>query len=278
MTFFDLFKSIKKEYNNQAVNLAIFFSLSKKVKSSKDLLISHKHEIDFNANDFYTALDDYYLHHKPLAHITHNTRFCDLDFIVHDTVHCPRNDTEIWVNQLLVLFLLDFESTKLIDLCAGSGCIGITLKKYFNQFDLSLLEIDEKAINNIKANLTFHHLDQAKIIQADFFNWIKNTNEKYDVIVMNPPYVDLKDLNSQMTKYENKISFNNSIDPLAFYKTLIHNLKKLIKDPNHFLVACEFGYDQKQTLKKLIDENGYKKLTTFYQDLNHQDRYFIIKK
>lgn len=275
MTFLELNKNIKEKYSNKVVNSAIIFYLSSKVKNGKDMLIHLKEEIDFNFSDFNKLLDEYYLDHKPLGQIIHQANFLGNEFIVDPMVHVPRNDTEYWVENLHAFLLLEFNYHELLDLCAGSGNIGISIKKNFPYLNLTSLDIDISAVNNIKKNLKKFHLD-ANVIHDDLFNWIKTNQKKFDVIVMNPPYVPINELDEELIKYENKISFNNSNDPLAFYKLVVENLKKITNE--HFVFACEFGYNQKNELKKIIDHYGYGDYTKFFKDLSNQDRYFIIKK
>ena len=81
------------------------------------------------------------------------------------------------------------------------------------------------------------------------------TNEKFDVIVIKPPYVAKKELDSTMTKYENAISFNNSEDEMLFYIEFFHHYQRIINF-DHFLIGLEFGYDQKDKVKSLYFEKS----------------------
>ena len=81
-----------------------------------------------------------------------------------------------------------------------------------------------------------------------------------------------------MLAYENKINFTNSKDPLFFYKKIIRNFKKIVRNPNHFLLAFEIGYDQKNKLTKFIKTTSLLKYTSFYKDYNNNDRVMLIYK
>lgn len=277
VSFSQLISETNKKYDNSTVNIAILFYLSKQVKTVMDLMMHRKDAIDFNPKDYQQLLEDYYVKQKPLGQITHSARFNDLDLIVHPMVHTPRNETEYMTKFVQVQMMENRNLTHILDLCAGSGNIGISLKAHFPYTDLTLVEIDETSIKNIYDNLNKFKLD-ANVLHQDVFEFLKtNHPTKYDAIVMNPPYVGQKELNMVMTKYENKISFTNSSDPLAFYKALLENLSHII-NPDHFLIACEFGYNQKQELSQLVKTYHLDQYTTFYQDLNQKDRFFIIKK
>ena len=137
-----------------------------------------------------------------------------------------------------------------------------------------MLDIDTNAINNIRFNLDNNKLE-ARIINQDFFEFIKTNTEKYDVIVFNPPYVKKEELDLEMIKFENKISFSNSDDPLEFYKVLLSSLDK-VTNSKHYLIGIEFGYDQKQDLEKILKSVNLLQFSRFYKDLNNKDRFLII--
>ncbi len=274
-TFSELINKTNQKYPNIAINLSILFYLSNKVKTSLDLLIKRNHEIDFDFRLYQKLINEYYVNSKPLAHIIHSATFNDLELIVDNQVHAPRNETEFMVKTLQALLLTNYEFKSILDLCAGSGNIGISIKAHFNYIDLTLVDIDEKAIVNIKKNLNKYQI-KANVINEDVKTFFNQNNTKFDVIVMNPPYVPINELNKEMLKYESKISFNNSSDCLYLYKLLLDNLPKITSD--NYIVCCEFGYNQKQDLIDLIKKYKLLKNTTFYKDLNQNDRFFIIKK
>lgn len=276
MTFIQFLNWIPKEFDNQEVNLSIITLCSKIIKSGTDLIISLNKKIDFNPKHCLNKLADYYCNNKPLAQITHETKFNGYKFIVNNYVHCPRNETELLAKTISIIMMNDSNLNKVLDICAGTGNLGISIKLNHKYINLSLLEIYKPAIRNINANIELHNI-KANVIKVDFFKFIKTNKEKFNVIIMNPPYVDKKELDSKIIKYENIMSFNNSINPLAFYKELLNSLNHLINQ-DHFLIGCEFGYNQKQQIKKLIKNAGYIQYTTFYKDLNNLDRYFIIYK
>ena len=276
MTFFECIQKNNKEYDNSQVNYAILFYLSKKVKNQTDFISFRNNEIDFAYNDYVSLLKEYYLDKKPLGHIIKQVVFNNTPIKLLPMVHCPRNETELLVTNIQNIIKIDNKLTKVIDLCAGSGCIGISLKNNINKISLSLLEIDDNSIECIMNNLILNKI-QANIYQEDYFDFIKSSNEKFDVIVINPPYVAKKELDSTMTKYENAISFNNSEDEMLFYIEFFNHYQRIINF-DHFLIGLEFGYDQKDKINDLIKENNLSKYATFYKDYSNHDRFVIIYK
>ena len=274
ITFFELVSQIEKKYTNKNINNSLIYFYSKKVKNLTDLLAYRNEPIDFDYNELMIALDDYYNKYKPLTTITKQQYFNGINLKVFNKVHYPRNETELLAEKVEEILAKDNTLNSLIDICAGTGNLGISIKNHFPELDLCLLDIDTNAIDNIKFNLQNNKLE-GKVINQDFFEFIKTNKDKYDVIVFNPPYVSNKELDLEMTKFENKISFSNSDDPLEFYKVLFNSLDK-ITNSNHYLIGVEFGYDQKHDLEKILKSNNLLQFTKFYKDLNNQDRFLII--
>ena len=274
ITFFELVTQIEKKYNNKNINNSLIYHYSKMVKNLTDLLVNRNEQIDFDYNELMIALDDYYIKHKPLTTIIKQIYFNGVNLKVFDNVHYPRNETELLAEKIEEILTKDNSLNSIIDICAGTGNLGISIKNHFSKLELSLLDIDVNAIHNIKFNLKNNKL-RAEVINKDFFKFIKTNRKKYDVIVFNPPYVKKEELDLEMTKFENKISFSNSEDALEFYKVLFNSLDKIV-NANHYLIGVEFGYKQKQDLEKILKNNNLLQFTTFYKDLNNQDRFLII--
>lgn len=276
-TYHQLIVDANKKYQNQAVNMAILLHLSPYFNTTTDLMIHRNNLVDFDINNYFSLLEDYYEHSKPLAQIIHSAKFNDLELNVHPMIHTPRNETELMAKTIQTILMGQYQYHHILDLCAGSGNIGISIKYHFPYLQLTLLDTDADAVTNIKDNLNKFKI-QADVIHEDFFKFIEQDHTpKFDVICMNPPYVSADELDSRMMKYEKKISFINSSSPLDFYDSLFKNLNHLVSS-NHFLIACEFGYNQKSSIQKLVQQYHLAKFTTFFKDLNGIDRFFIIQK
>jgi release factor glutamine methyltransferase len=138
------------------------------------------------------------------------------------------------------------------------------------------VDINKNAVANTKANAKLNKL-KVQVICGDFYKTLIKTKVKPDVIVCNPPYVDIKDVDKKMFNYETKISFNNG-SPLYFYEKIIDNYTQLINDKKHFLIAFEIGYDQRKSLTHLLTRNKLIKFSHFFKDFANKDRMLIIKK
>ena len=275
LTFQQLINHIDKKYTNKNINHQIIFSLSKTVKNSLDLITFRNKQIDFQYQNYINKLNQYYKKYAPISNITKLVHFNNADFIVLKKVHYPRNETELLCWEIANLIKKMNKKIKIIDFCAGTGCMGISLKKNNMNSKLTLLEIDKKAICNIKKNLVLNKVE-ANIINNDFFKYIETCKTKFDVICFNPPYLNKNEIQENLIKYENKISFNNSNDPIEFYSELFKNLKQITN--KQFIVGFEYGYNQKKQIKNILDKYKLSNYTTFYKDLNNIDRFAIIYK
>lgn len=252
MTFFQAFNEIKSKYpNNDLVIYELIFYLSKSVKSKEDFVNKRNNEIDFDFATLILFANQYFIEKKPLGHIIKKTKFINLDLDIYDGILVPRNETELLcINAEKIINQMSFKQKKfsLVDLCCGAGNIAVYLKSKFNNANVFAIDINEVACVNTLHNSQKYNL-QINVINGDYYESIINNKLKFDVIVMNPPYVALSELDETMTKYENRISFINSDNPNEFYYKVIDNYEKLINDKNNFLMAFEISSTQKDVLE-----------------------------
>ena len=165
---------------------------------------------------------------------------------------------------------------KILDLCTGSGIIAITLKKELYQISIDVVasDISEEAIEVAKENAQYHDTD-VRFIQSDIFN---NIDDKFDIIVSNPPYIDRKD---EVTMKENVLNYDPHLalfaeeEGMYFYRKIIEQAKDYLKENG--VMFFEIGYDQKDKIIKLSKKNGY--LAQVYKDINNRDRMaFLVRK
>jgi len=160
-------------------------------------------------------------------------------------------------------------------LCCGTGCIGISIYKNTNNIkDITFNDNFLPAIECTKINLNNYHL-QGKIIHDDFHN-LFGKKQKYDVIVMNPPYVTLDEFDVTMSKYEHAESFIDHKDGFSYYRFLLDNYQQLVNDKNNFLIGLEFSYNQKQQMIEYLKKVHLYEFSSFYQDYAKHDRVVII--
>ena len=158
----------------------------------------------------------------PIDYIINKKNFYRYDFYVDENVLIPRPETEELVQWVLEDNTNNNKSKKLIDLCSGSGCIGITISKENRYMDVTLSDVSEKALeicNKNRINLK----SSVKIIKLDLNSNFISQN-KYDIIVSNPPYLSPNEANEigENVKFEPEIALFAPINnPLHFYKKII---------------------------------------------------------
>ncbi|PPE06708.1 peptide chain release factor N(5)-glutamine methyltransferase [Mesoplasma corruscae] len=214
----------------------------------------------------------------PIAYITKNKMFCGLNFKINNKVLIPRNESELIV-QYACNFLKNKKNIKVLDLCCGSGCIGISTV-YLNRKSINKItfaDISKAALKITKQNNKLLNLkNNVKFIKGDFLDPFIN-KEKFDLILCNPPYIKYGDLNvsDSVFKYEPHISLFAKEEGLYFYKKMFANIEKLVDISKPFNIIFEIGWDQKEKLEKLISLNPNIKYE-FKEDFSKLWRNLII--
>ena len=211
---------------------------------------------------------------EPIQYITNSQEFMNLKFYVDNRVLIPQPDTEILVENVISIV----ENTQkncqkeieILDLCTGSGIIGICLKKNLQNVKVYVSDISEDALDVAKKNSIQNNVE-ISFIKSDLFDEI---NEKFDIIVSNPPYIESNAIEglSNEVKNEPKIALDGGKDGLDFYR-------KIIKEAPNFLnkigvLALEIGYNQKDAVEKILKTYKYKNIQ-IKKDLSNIDRVII---
>ena len=208
----------------------------------------------------------------PLQYITNNQEFMNLNFYVDENVLIPQPDTETLVEEVINEY--KEKKCEILDLCTGSGAIAISLAKYINESNIVASDISMKALQIAKLNAE-KNLVRKKIefIESDMFN--KIYKDDFDIIVSNPPYIKTKVIEKldRQVKNEPYIALDGGADGLKFYKIIIENAYKYIK--NEGKVFLEIGYDQKNELINLFKENNHYENIYSKKDLGGNDRIIV---
>ena len=209
----------------------------------------------------------------PLQHITHRQEFMKMDLFVDENVLIPRSDTEILVEEVIKI-AQKYNSPRILDLCTGSGAIAISLKKFVPNADITAVDISEKALEIAQKNA---EKLEAKInfVKSDLFD--KLDNKKFDIIVSNPPYIrkdEIKKLSEEVQK-EPKIALDGGEDGLDFYRIIAEQAINYLKTGS--FLCFEIGYNQKNDVIKIIEDEQNYKNTYCKKDLYGNDRIIITQ-
>ena len=209
----------------------------------------------------------------PLQHITHRQEFMKMDFFVDENVLIPRPDTEILVEEVIKI-AQKYNSPRILDLCTGSGAIAISLKKFVPNADITAVDISEKALEIAQKNAKKLET-KINFLKSDLFD--KLDNKKFDIIVSNPPYIrkdEIKKLSEEVQK-EPQIALDGGEDGLDFYRIITEQAINYLKTGS--FLCFEIGYNQKNDVIKIIEDEQNYKNTYCKKDLYGNDRIIITQ-
>ncbi len=212
---------------------------------------------------------------EPIEHITHQKEFMKLNFYVDENVLIPRQDTEVLVEEVIKI-AKKINAKKILDLCTGSGAIAVSLAKYLENVQLTALDISGKALDIAISNAKNNHVqEKITFVESNLFEDL--AQEKYDIIVSNPPYIKRKEIENldMEVRREPKIALDGGEDGLDFYKKIIDKGYEYLKYGGY--ICLEIGYDQKEEVMKIIDDKKQYINTYCKKDLYDNDRVIVTK-
>ena len=199
-------------------------------------------------------LEEYFNKNYPYQYLIGNVDFCNNLIKVDERVLIPRYETELLVNEVLnFLKERQIKNLKIVDLCTGSGCIAISLKKdidcTIDAVDISNQALELAKINALENNVEVNFINR-DILKDDKYY-------EYDVVISNPPYIEETESVGISTKYE-------------------HQIALFAKDNGLELYAFEIGYKQKDSIIKIAKEIYPKSRIIAKKDYANFDRYIYI--
>ena len=209
----------------------------------------------------------------PLQHITGEQEFMGYPFCVNEHVLIPRQDTEILVEEAIQVMR---PKMKVLDMCTGSGCIVLSILKmcrekyYMTDLQGIGADVSEEALKVVRENGRRLGV-QVTWIQSDLFAKIPE-EEKYDVIVSNPPYIEtavIDTLQEEVRLHDPYIALDGKEDGLYFYRRIISEAGKYLKTQGKLMF--EIGCDQAEAVEELMKNAGYEQITV-KKDLAGLDR------
>ncbi len=206
---------------------------------------------------------------KPLQYILGKWDFYDLTFKVGEGVLIPRPETEMLVDYALDK-LKNIKNPVVYDLCAGSGCIGLTVAKHIPNATVYLLEKEEKAYKYLCENKTNLELKNAIVIKDDLFTVDLSLFPYTDIILSNPPYIEKKEVSHLQKEvlFEPVSALDGGIDGLNFYRCLADRWCGKIKQDG--FIALECGEEQSRSIVDIFKGKYTEKQIIF--DFNDIDR------
>lgn len=197
----------------------------------------------------------------PLQYILGQWEFWGLPMKVGEGVLIPRPDTETIIEDILNIIRKNGnKSPKIADLCSGSGCIAIALKKELPLSEVWAVELSEKALHYLKQNVNLNSAD-INIVHGDVLSAeLANKFTDFDIIVSNPPYLtskDMSELQTEVRKEPESALFGGS-DGLDFYREMTPIWKNSLK--KNGCLCYEFGMGQENDIKNILEENDFENI------------------
>ena len=210
---------------------------------------------------------------EPLPYILGEWEFYGLTLYVNKNVLIPRDDTcavvSLAINQAIFLP----SDPRVLDLCTGSGCIGLALATRIKDARVTLADISKDALAVAKKNMMAHRLSgRVSCVQADALGSAPAFLGKFDMIVSNPPYVtgpEMAELPDSVKNFEPHIALYGGRDGLDFYRSIAKNYAAALK-PGGYL-CLEFGMGQGDDVCRIMEDNGYTILERA-KDFNERER------
>jgi len=256
---------------------------NKLILQKDSYLISLRQEIEADR-----LLNKYYVDKYPLQYITHKQYFYNETYYVDENVLIPRADSEILVEKAIE-YINNENIKNMIDLCTGSGALGISIAKNSNVENVELIDISLGALNVAKRNIMANNVAEKVITRysdllSERIKYIDSCNNqeeieslKVDIIVSNPPYIrsDVVPTLQEEVQKEPHLALDGGKTGLDFYIKIYNESKKVLK--NNGILILEIGYDQLEEIKGLIKENNEFKLLESVKDYGGNDRVVICR-
>ncbi len=247
--------------------------LAKVLNKDREYIILNHDKILNNKNlEYFKKLVHERATRKPIAYILNKKFFWKSEFFVNENTLIPRPDTEIIIEQSLKA-TKNKHHLKILDIGVGSGCILLSILKEKKNFYGTGIDICKNSleISRINAKKLFVD-DRVKFYKSDVDKFVQG---KYDLIVSNPPYIkksDLKYLESDVFKFEPKGALDGGLDGLSVIRKVIKKSSELLRRNGKFIL--EIGYDQKNKVVKLLNDNGFY-INSMVKDLAKNDRCIV---
>ena len=240
-------------------------------KDKKYIILNYNKKIKKKDLKYFDFLIQERVKKKPIAYLTKKKDFWKYEFFIDKNVLIPRPDTEVLVEQILEL-TKNKASMRILEIGVGSGCIILSIlkekKKFFGiGIDISTKSIKISEINSHKLGVN----RRLKLFKSNIDNF--NTG-KYDLIISNPPYIKknfLKCLEKDIS-FEPVEALDGGIDGLSETRKIILKSSELIKKKGYLFL--EIGFDQKNKVKKILENNGFY-IKKVIKDLSNHDRCIV---
>lgn len=256
------------------------------------IILEYQEVLQDRLCDKYFELIDRRSKGEPVQYIMGSQEFMGLEFIVNENVLIPRQDTETLVEDALEIINtgtlrgedMDVKRKEwdILDLCTGSGAIGVSLARIANKVNVTCSDISEGAIKVAKENAQKHGVAKSvKFEQGDLFKPFSKhfRKQKFDMIISNPPYIKssvIPTLQKEVCEHEPLSALDGGESGLDFYERIVSGVGSYLRKSGVLLL--EIGHDQGEAVSGLLSRNGEFTSIRVLKDLANRDRIVFAKK
>ena len=215
---------------------------------------------------------------EPLAYVLGQWDFYGMTLQVNRNVLIPRDDTCAVTDLAIKQALSMSEAPRILDLCTGSGCIGLAVAHRVSNARVTLADISQDAMSVAKKNISLQKLTaRVSCVQADALTKPASFLGKFDMIISNPPYItteEMQQLPDSVKTFEPHLALHGGADGLDFYRAIAHNYTGALKPGGY--MCFEFGMGQGDAVCEILETNGYTILERS-RDYNDRERAVIAQ-
>ena len=244
--------------------------------TDRNTLLAHgDREVSAQEYDRYRGLIESRAAHVPLQHLTGQQEFMGLTFIVNEDVLVPRQDTEVLVEEVMKNL---HDGMRILDMCTGSGCILLSLLHYSNDCTGIGVDLSEPALAVARGNYERLRGERpemnAHFLQGDLFEALAcHSNgtdgceeeacqeEKFDIIVSNPPYIETDEiltLMPEVREHEPMTALDGGADGLAFYRRIARDAGAYLNGGG--MLFFEIGCEQAESVRGIMERTGFREI------------------
>lgn len=215
---------------------------------------------------------------EPLAYVLGQWEFFGLPLIITPDVLIPRDDTCAVTELAMKHALFLGAGPRILDLCCGSGCIGLAIASRVKDARVTCADLSKDALAVTKKNITLNKMTgRVSSLQVDAMGEPSAFLGKFDMIVSNPPYIttqEMQELSDSVKNYEPHLALHGGNDGLDFYRNISDNFRKALKPGG--LLCFEFGMGQGDGVCDILKKNGFAILERT-RDYNDRERAVIAR-